>query len=282
MKRKFKMFSVLLTIMIVAQLTVVSFAEDAEVVEDTSEEIVTEDVVTEETEDVLTEEVNKEGKGKGKGKSEKAGKAGLGNLTKEERKTFLGERKAIREQIKEAYSQEDVELVSQNALLLQEKYPDMKILPFDSIISNKYGFKFDVPPVIKEGRTLIPVRAITEGLGADVDWDGETKTVTITKTTTEGSVVIVMVLDENVVTVNGEEVVLDTEAKLFNNRTFVPIRFIAETFGLNVDWFGEDETISIDEDIEEEEEEVVVVDEEEVVVEEEVIVDEEEVVVDEG
>lgn len=103
------------------------------------------------------------------------------------------------------------------------------------------GLDFDVPPVIFAGRTLIPVRAVTRGLGATVDWDAETQTVTITR----DGIKIILNLGSSQVTVNGETVTLDVPAELINNRTFVPIRFISETLGETVEWDPETGDINI-------------------------------------
>lgn len=92
--------------------------------------------------------------------------------------------------------------------------------------------QFDVPPVIKDGKILIPVRAITEALGATVKWDQSTNTVTIIK----GNTTIQFVLGESKVLVNGNEVNLDVPAMEISNRTFVPLRFIAETLGEKVNY----------------------------------------------
>jgi len=97
----------------------------------------------------------------------------------------------------------------------------------DRICVNGKFLDYDVPPVIKEGRTLIPVRAVTRGLGADVDWDEETKTVTITR----GEVTIMLKLDTAEYKVNGEKFIMDVPAQLICNRTFVPLRFIAQALG---------------------------------------------------
>ncbi|MDN5347465.1 MAG: hypothetical protein PWP65_1029 [Clostridia bacterium] len=102
--------------------------------------------------------------------------------------------------------------------------------------------KWDMPPVIKEGRTLVPVRAISEGLGADVNWDAETKTVTITKDNT----IIVLKLNSNVFTVNGQEMALDVPAQLISNRTFVPIRFIAQALNQRVSYDEQSNEVNIE------------------------------------
>ncbi|PRR73834.1 copper amine oxidase N-terminal domain-containing protein [Neomoorella humiferrea] len=98
-------------------------------------------------------------------------------------------------------------------------------------VKNK-EIKFDVPPVIKSGRTLIPVRAVTEGLGATVNWDEATNTVTITK----NGVTVVLILGSTEVTVNGTKMNLDVPALLISNRTFVPLRFLSEVFKEKVNY----------------------------------------------
>jgi hypothetical protein len=100
---------------------------------------------------------------------------------------------------------------------------------------------FDVPPVIKGGRTLVPVRAIMNGFGAGVAWSEEQQKVTITNGA--GTIVVILSLGSNEVTVNGNPVTIDVPAGLINSRTFVPLRFLAETFGLKVVWTPEGEII---------------------------------------
>lgn len=104
--------------------------------------------------------------------------------------------------------------------------------------------KFDVPPVIKDGRTLIPVRAVMNSLDAKVEWDEATKTVTITK----GDIVIKLILGESKVFVKGKEVTLDVPAMAINNRTVVPIRFISEVLGEKVNYDKKTGDIDIEDD----------------------------------
>lgn len=102
--------------------------------------------------------------------------------------------------------------------------------------------KFDVSPVIKSGTMLIPVRAVVESLGADVNWDAATNTVTITK----GDTTIVFDLNSSKVYVNGTEVTISMPAMEISNRTFVPIRFIAETLGVNINYDDKTGNVDID------------------------------------
>lgn len=98
---------------------------------------------------------------------------------------------------------------------------------------------FDVPPVIKSGRTLVPIRAISQSLGAEVNWNQEEQTAIIVKDGVE----IKLVLNEVKAYVNGEEIELDVPSTSINSRIVVPLRFISEAFDAAVQW--EDETDSI-------------------------------------
>lgn len=110
---------------------------------------------------------------------------------------------------------------------VQEETQNAGLVKFQGRIRVKNKeIKFDAPPVIKEGRTLIPVRAVTQGLGATVNWDEATNTVTITK----NGITVVLVPDSAEVTVNGTKINLDVPAVLISNRTFVPLRFLGEVF----------------------------------------------------
>lgn len=99
---------------------------------------------------------------------------------------------------------------------------------------------FDVPPTIENDRTMVPLRAIFEALGAAVQWDDATQTVTATKAETE----IKLVIGGNAYK-NGEPVYLDVPAKLMNDRTMVPLRFVSEAMGCQVYWNDATETVTI-------------------------------------
>ncbi|MCK5847590.1 MAG: hypothetical protein KAH01_00160, partial [Caldisericia bacterium] len=88
------------------------------------------------------------------------------------------------------------------------------------------------PPYISKGRTMVPLRFITEAFGAVIGWDGPTKTITITF---EGKV-IKMTIDNPIATVNGIPSALDTPPVIQESITFVPISFIAKTIGAIVEW----------------------------------------------
>ena len=103
--------------------------------------------------------------------------------------------------------------------------------------------KYDnVLPIIEDDFTLIPLRAVAETLGCEVDFDDATKTVTITSK----DKVITLVLNAKTAKVNDKEVALDKEAKVINDRTMVPARFISESLGYEVDWDGDSKSVIID------------------------------------
>ena len=96
------------------------------------------------------------------------------------------------------------------------------------------GEYVDAEGIIIEGRTLVPIRAITELLGGEVDWDGYLRQVTVIKENTKMSLII----DDANAIVNNENVELDVPAQIIEDRTFVPLRFVAESFGIDVDFIN--------------------------------------------
>lgn len=100
---------------------------------------------------------------------------------------------------------------------------------------------FDQNPVVKDSRTLVPLRAIFEALGATVNWNPETMTVT----STLGDITVSLTIGSNILTVNGQDITLDVPADVLNGRTLVPVRAISEAFKCNVDWNGDTRTVSI-------------------------------------
>ena len=100
---------------------------------------------------------------------------------------------------------------------------------------------FDVSPQIINSRTMVPLRAIFEALGASVEWDSSTQTVTSTK----GDTTISLTINNPIMKVNGADVTLDSPGCLIDNRTLVPVRAISEAFGTRVEWNGYENTVNI-------------------------------------
>ena len=100
----------------------------------------------------------------------------------------------------------------------------------------------DAKPFIDEnGRTLIPVRFVTESLGATVEWIEKYQEVKIKKDNVNISI---MINDRDIV-VNGRIKTMDTKAIIKEDRTFVPIRYVAEELGATVGWDPNTRTVII-------------------------------------
>jgi len=100
---------------------------------------------------------------------------------------------------------------------------------------------FDQQPVIKGGRTLVPLRKIFEALDANVDWNAKTRSAKVKKGDTE----IYFKIGSNILLVNDKEIGIDVEPQILNGRTLVPLRAISESMELNVDWNGTTKIVNI-------------------------------------
>ena len=109
------------------------------------------------------------------------------------------------------------------------------------VLINGTSLTMDQAPVIVNDRTLVPLRAIFEGLGATVTWDDATKTATGIKDGKE----IKISIDSTIAFVGGKLVSLDVPAQIVGSRTMVPVRFISESLGCKVDWDGATKTVII-------------------------------------
>lgn len=99
---------------------------------------------------------------------------------------------------------------------------------------NDKGKRMDVPPMIINNRTMVPFRFIGEAFGAQVEWFGETRTV------------LVRLDDKEVRLVIGQTGPgLDVPAQIVNDRTMVPLRYISESLGADVQWFPESRSVEI-------------------------------------
>jgi len=96
-------------------------------------------------------------------------------------------------------------------------------------------------PQIISGRTLVPMRAVFEDLGATISWDANTYVVTAIK----GDLVISLQIGSNVAYINNTEYSLDVPAQIIDSRTMVPLRFVGEALGANVMWKADTRSVEI-------------------------------------
>ncbi len=148
--------------------------------------------------------------------------------------------------VKTMYTDEELAEFTNAKELISKMYADAEVLSAGSVTINNNLIKFDTPAYIKNGVTLVPLRAISEALGGEVSWDGETQTIVIKN----GDTVVQITANSTIATVNGESVKISAPPTKNCGRTYVPLRFLAETLGFNTEWDSENEQIEIRDDIE--------------------------------
>lgn len=121
----------------------------------------------------------------------------------------------------------------------EEEYPEV------NVVINGEELESDQPAVIIDSRTMVPMRAIAEALDVEVDWVADTKTVVFAK----DDVTAELTIGETVLNVTAAGVTvpveIDAPAVIVNSRTLVPVRFISENFGAEVEWDGDTKTVTI-------------------------------------
>ena len=112
---------------------------------------------------------------------------------------------------------------------------------------NGKSYTLDAAPINRNSRTMLPVRFLANAFGVDNDgilWDGATRTATLKNE----SVTIVVTIDAPSMTVNGETVALDSPAIIESDRTYLPVRAIANALGVsndNIFWDGATSTATL-------------------------------------
>ena len=96
-------------------------------------------------------------------------------------------------------------------------------------------------PIIKNGRTLLPIRVIIESLGGTVEWNAKEQKVTITL---NGHSIILWIVKTTAL-VDGSKTTLDVASQIINGRTYLPLRFIAENLNALVQWDQSTKTVTI-------------------------------------
>jgi hypothetical protein len=133
-------------------------------------------------------------------------------------------------QAKALYSVEEMSLLKEKASLIRSNYENIFPMGVEFILNDSMNFKFDTPPVIKDGRTLVPIRTISEAFEASVEWNPDERKVIVRKDKKE----ILIWGGETGVSVNGEHGEIDVPALILNGRAMVPLRFITENLGLTI------------------------------------------------
>ncbi len=101
--------------------------------------------------------------------------------------------------------------------------------------------QFDQPPAAIGGRILVPLRGVFERLGATVQWNPATNTAIAVRDATQ----VQLTVGSPQAYVNGRAVILDVPALIVGGRTLVPLRFVSETMGAQVNWDDRTRTVYI-------------------------------------
>ena len=128
--------------------------------------------------------------------------------------------------------------IDETEIILKINNPVMSVNGAERNIDNE-----GTAPVIINDRTLLPVRTVVEAMGGTVEWNADTQTVTLTR----NSDTINLIIGSKTAYLNDNSEVIDTAPIILNDRTMLPIRFIAENFGFTVDWDNENQTVTIKE-----------------------------------
>lgn len=99
----------------------------------------------------------------------------------------------------------------------------------------------DMPAVIIDGRTMLPMRQIAQELGCEVSWNEAAKQIYVMR----GSDIIVFTVDSKAGYENGKEFTMDVPATIVNDRTMLPVRALADALHLNIKWDDPNRTVII-------------------------------------
>lgn len=160
----------------------------------------------------------------------------LGDIIKE-KESRLNELKSQ----KEEYSKDlgSFSTDNYNQIILQIGNPEMyspggKLSRIDASSKDAY-------PTIINGSTMVPLRAIVEAYGGSVAWDNASQKVTLAL----GKNVVELIVDSTTALVNGKNIAMTTPAQIINSKLMVPVRFVSENLGMNIEWLEKAKVIRI-------------------------------------
>ncbi|MDO4301567.1 MAG: N-acetylmuramoyl-L-alanine amidase [Clostridia bacterium] len=119
-------------------------------------------------------------------------------------------------------------------LILRYDYTDHKYNAEEVFVSidDKKLTDLTMPPIILNGYTLVPAREVFEGVGATVEWKKELEQVYIRYNDT----LVVIPVDSSKAYINGTPATMQTKAKIINNKTMIPLRFVTTALGFQIEW----------------------------------------------
>lgn len=127
--------------------------------------------------------------------------------------------------------------------LQEEFYGDVIVMQLNNKSASVNGkpVTLDVAPFLQDGRTLVPLRFVSEALGAEVKWNDKEKSITLIR----GSDTMKLTINRSDAIVNGKTIYMDVPAINHKGTTMVPIRFVVENFQLEIEFDNATGTITI-------------------------------------
>lgn len=129
-------------------------------------------------------------------------------------------------------------VMASSAFLFAQQYANQQITV--DVNGQPVSFQY-AQPMMYGDRVMVPLRGVFEQLGAAVDWNPTDRSVVATK----GDMRVVLHIGDHYANVNGQQVQLDTPPMITAGSTMVPLRFLSESLGANVDWNAGTDTVAI-------------------------------------
>lgn len=134
-----------------------------------------------------------------------------------------------------------INYVERTKIIMQVGNPNSTINGVPTVI--------DPPPMIISGRTMVPLRFLSEAFGMNIEWIASSRQIDIKWTETVGgqriSHYMKMWPDKKIYNLDGKAMSLDVPAQIVNGRTLVPLRFVGEAFGAEFEWDGTTRTVTV-------------------------------------
>ncbi len=130
-------------------------------------------------------------------------------------------------------------------MFIQLPSPEVLATNEPKLLLNGQDITTIAEPIIKNDRTLVPIRFIAEQLGAQVDWNNENRTVSVVKE----NISVSLKIDSHLVSYENEGKaysLCDVPPTIINERTYVPLRLVSNALGIGIDWDGATNTILLD------------------------------------
>ncbi|MEX1030879.1 MAG: stalk domain-containing protein [Paenibacillaceae bacterium] len=140
------------------------------------------------------------------------------------------------------YDEQELIQLNEEAEKIVELYgEDILPIPVQNVISGPFEIKLDLPPVFANGQAMIQIRPISESFGALVVWNDNDQSVTISK----DGIIIICKVGDPIAYVDGQPFLMETYPQLVSGRVVVPLRFVAVSLGIEVDWDNGTQTIEL-------------------------------------